>query len=463
MQTKLSTTFRTVAALAIASTVTLATGPLRAKTVYVPFTTDVDLADIGLSTEVWISNTGNKAASFSTYFIPALADGTQRDAGAQPDTTRIAAGATKLLKPSIQPGTVGMLEIDGDDGIVASSRLVGDHPFFGAGLGAGVPVISMENLIPAGEEADILGWQREPDKVLTDFGLINLGQDASQCTVRVYRGNAEQIQGTVLLTLQPLSNVFFPDALAILQQPEISNVRLSVSCDQDFYPFSTVRDLETGEVRFLAPSARAAAGLDPPGPGGDPAPSCAGGADVCFSKEGTFFTPTVRDDYRRVSVPVPAGSYSSLHFRVEVFNGGWTAPTSGLNLCFWLAKAGRHFNLYGFAGFKGPNRNTILFRHGIGIPAGDKAKFEDHFVSTPGKTYIFDYVYNPAQRILDLKILDPDGKVLHEIRDKPNVKSIDISAGEDITADFSNVLGANANEPPSYGWHYSNFLLEVFK
>ncbi len=450
------------AAIVVSLTLLLA-GPVWAGTVYVPFTTDVDLADIGLSTEVWLANTGNQPTNFSVYFIPALTDGTQRDAHAKPDLTRIEPGESMLMRPAIRPGTVGMLEINGPAAIVASSRLVGSHPVFGESLGSDVPVISKENMIPAGQEADLQGWEREPNKRITDFGLVNLGHESAQCTLRAFKENGDQIQSTVLLPLLPLSNVFFPDALGVLQVSKIDNAHLSVTCDQDFFPFATIRDVETGEVRFVQPSARAADGFEPPA-ASDPAPAaCSDGADVCFTRQGTFFTPTVKDDYDRESFQLPPGSYSSLHFRVEVYNGGWFPPTSGLNLCFWLAKAGRHFNLFGFAGLKGPSRNTILFRHGIGIPAGAKAKFEQGFASTPGKTYIFDYVYNPGAKMLDLKILDPAGHVLHEIKDRPNVSSIVINSGENITADFSNRLGINANEPPSYGWHYSNLLLELTK
>jgi hypothetical protein len=146
-----------------------------------------------------------------------------------------------------------------------------------------------------------------------------------------------------------------------------------------------------------------------------------------------------------------------------VVPNGWYPPSNGLNLVFWLAKAGRHFNLYGFAGFKGPSKNQLLFRHGIGMPAGDKPKFTRPLQAQSGQTYVIDYIYNPAGRNLDLKIMDSQGNVIQRVTDRPNVNRIHIDPGEDITADFSNVLGANPNEPPSYNWQYRNLLLEVFE
>lgn len=432
--------------------------PAQAGTVYVPLTIDAETNGIGVRTDVWIANTTNQAIEFTSYFIPTLTDGTDRPT-TPGDSIRIAARGTLRFEGVAPAGTTGVTELDLPDGVVATARLVTIDPQLGEMLGAEMPVLSAENLVPAGTTAHVQGWERQDGLIATDFGTVNLSTSAAQCQISVYRGNGQRIGGTALFPVQPLSSVYFPSALAILGEKDVPIARAQVTCDQDFYAYALVTDLEGGEAVFHGPSARGEDGLvlmdDAPG-------ECPQNA-FCFSKSGTFFAPTVRDDYRRENFSVPAGSYSSLHLSVEVVNGGWAEPTSGLNLMFWLARNGRHFNLYGFAGFKGPSRNTVLFRHGIGIVAGDKPKFESNFVSQIGQTYIFDYTYNPAEGFLDLQILDKSGKVLWRATDKPNVKSIDIPAGEVITADFSNRLGANPAEPPSYGWQYKNLQFEIYK
>jgi len=436
--------------------------PAQAGTVYVPLTIDGEAGGIGVRTDVWIANTTNKAIEFTSYFIPSLQDGTDRPAK-KGDSIQVAARGTLRFEGIAPAGKVGVMELDLPDGVVATARLVTIHPQLGEMLGAEMPVLSAETLIPAGSTAHVQGWEREVDHVLTDFGTVNLSATPAQCQVSVFRGNGQKIGGTATFPVQPLSSVHFPSALGILGQSDVPIARSQVSCDQDFYPYAVVTDIETGEAVFHGPSARGEDGLslpgDDPGVGGGECPQNA----FCFSKSGTFFLPTVKDDYRRENFSVPAGNYSSLHLSVEVVNGGWAQPTSGLNLMFWLARNGRHFNLYGFAGFKGPNRNTVLFRHGIGMVAGDKPKFESNFASQIGQTYIFDYTYNPGEGYLDLKILDKSGKVLWRATDKPNVKTIVIPEGEVITADFSNRLGANPAEPPSYGWQYRNLQFEIFK
>ncbi len=435
--------------------------PAQAGTVYVPLTVDGDLAGIGLRTDVWIANTTNKAVEFTSYFIPTLHDGTDRPEDTQADSIQLAARGTLRYQGIAPADSIGIMELKLPEGVVATARLVTIDPQLGESLGTEIPVISAENLIPAGTTAHVQGWEREVGHRLTDFGAVNLSSATAQCQVSVYRGNGQQISTTATFPIQPLSSVHFPAALGILGQGDVPIARAAVTCDQDAYAYAVVNDIETGQAIFTGPSARGEDGLEGPAP--PPGTSECPQNAVCYSKAGTFFIPSVRDDYRRENIAVPAGTYSSLHFSVEVVNGGWAQPTSGLNLMFWLARNGRHFNLFGFAGFKGPNRNTVLFRHGIGMVAGDKPKFESNFVSQIGKSYIFDYTYNPAQGFLDLKILDKSGNILWRATDKPNVKNIVIPEGELITADFSNRLGANAAEPPSYGWQYRNLQFELYK
>ena len=353
------------------------------------------------------------------------------------------------------------MELNLPDGVIATARLVTIHPQFGETLGTEMPVLSAENLIPAGTTAHVQGWEREVGQVLTDFGTVNLSATPAQCQVAVFRGNGRR-------SPPPRPSRSSRSRACTSPRPSASSDRttcrppghrspaIRISTPTQWSPTSRPAKPSSTARR---PAARTAW---PVRAASRRRPSARQNA-FCYGKSGTFFVPTVKDDYRRENFSVPAGTYSSLHFSVEVVNGGWAQPTSGLNLMFWLARDGRHFNLFGFAGFKGPSRNTVLFRHGIGMVAGDKPKFESGFKSEIGQTYIFDYTYNPAEGFLDLKILDKSGKVLWRATDKPNVKSIVIPEGEVITADFSNRLGANPAEPPSYGWQYRNLQFEIFK
>jgi hypothetical protein len=338
---------------------------------------------------------------------------------------------------------------------------VGEHPLFGAGLGTEVPVVTSRNLATQGQMTQVQGWTRSKNGVVTDFGLVNLSHQQNSCRVSVFRAGGAQVQSTVLLAIQPLSMVHFADALGVLGETATPSARAEVDCDKEFYPYSLILNWLTGETTFLTPSGGGDSELVPPGQTPKTA-GCSAGSAHCFRRDGVFFIPTIKEDYRRETFNLPPGSYSSLHLRLEVTPAGWAAPTSGLNLMWWLANTGRHYNLYGFSGIKGPGSNSILFRHGIGMEAGDKPKFSSPFAASQGQTYVFDFVYNPAEKFLDYKVLDKAGNVLYRVTAKPNVNRVHIENNENITADFSHRLGVNPAEPPSYGWKYANLLIEVF-
>lgn len=454
--------FRRLLPLGLAALLALLVGavPGHAGTVYVPLTVQLDVDGIGVETQVWLTNSTGQFAKAQVVFIPVASDGTKRK-GVKAEEVPVWAGTTVRYDPLSNGPSVGLLEITLPDGVYATARLAGEHPLFGPALGTEVPVVTSTNLVPAGGTAQIQGWERQDDGVVTDFGLVNLSHQANSCRVSVFRGGGAQVKSSVLLPIQPLSMVHFTDALGVLGETDNPNARAEVSCDKEFYPFSLLFNWQTGETLFLTPSGSGQSGLTPPGQGSK-APKCSPGAVHCFRRDGVFFVPTKGEDYRRETFTLPSGTYSSLHLRLDVTHGGWTAPTNGLNLMWWLANTGRHYNLYGFSGIKGPGSNSILFRHGMAMPAGDKPKFTSPFPASPGKTYTFDYVYNPVEKFVEYKVLDQAGNVLYQVIDRPNVQKVHIENGETITADFSHRLGVNPSEPPSYGWKYQNLVIEVF-
>lgn len=433
--------------------------PALAGSVYVPAATDHVVDGVRYQTQVWITNSDTTLRQYTTHFIPTGNDGTDRIPN-WGDTSSVQAGRTVLLASVASPGQMGMLEVSSAPQIVVSARMVGTRDGV-TGLGAAMPVISSTNMFAANAVAHNQGWVRSGD-LRSDFGLVNLGSQDATCSISVFRTDGSQIQSTAVISLRPLTQRQFDDALNILGVSAISAVRSETTCDQPFYPYLRTFDRTTGDVFINLPTHTIGEStLNPPGTQG-PEPSCTDPGVLCYSKPGTFFTPRPGNDYRRETWNVPAGNYTKLRMRVDIVHGGWTPPSSGLHLAFWLARDGRHRDLYGFAGFKGPGSNTLLFRHGIDLVAGAKPKFTRNFQAMPGQTYKIDFVYNTSPRTLSMKLMDANNNVIHEIVDRPNVNTINLGQGEPITADFSNVLGANPSEPPSYGWQYRNLVMELF-
>jgi hypothetical protein len=441
-------------AAAIATAVTLAAveAPIEAGVVYVP----VEAKSSGDQTRVWVSNTGNDPASFESTFIPLFTDGTARDSWPEPVVRSLPPGGTVMIAAAPE-GAQGMLELVLHPAMRAEARLVKAGQPAQSAVGAAVPVISSTNSASAGD-LHLQGWQRASGgAVTTDFSLVNLGHEATTCFMVPFAASGAALE-VFELPFRPLSISHFGDVLGFLGIDDIAHVRLRVTCDQPFYVYARVAG--AGGTQFITPSAGGDSLLTRPGSTAPPPPGCGEGV-LCFSRPGVFYAPTPSESVRRETFPVPPGSYSKLHFRVEVVHGGWRSPTSGLHSLFWLAING-HFRLIGFSGFHGPNKNDLLFRHGMNLLAGDKAKFVPSFNAVPGETYVCDFLFDPAGRHLQYTVSDLAGNVLLSITDRPNVNRIHIEQGDVLMADFSTRAGQNPIEPPTYGWQYKNLTLEVY-
>lgn len=435
--------------------------PSHAGTVYVPFTVQTTVDGIGLETVVWLTNSTDSFAQAEVHFIPLGADGTKRG-GTKPQQVPVWAGTTVRYDPIDKGQGIGLLEITLPDGVFATARLAGEHPLFGKALGTEVPVVTSANLIPQDGMAQVQGWERNEDGVVTDFGLVNLSHQKNSCRVSVYRGGGAQVQSSVLLPLQPLSMVHFSDALGILGESATPNARAEVECDGEFYPFSLVSNWQTGETLFLTPSGSGSSQLLPPG-SAPKAPQCAQGAQ-CFVRAGLFHKPTPKNPVARISAPIPGGTYSKLRARVTVVHGGWAPGRENkTHNIIWLVRNAKNFDMFGYFNVQGPGANSIFNRHGFSQKQGEKAKMTGHLALQPGKTYHFDYVFDTAARSIVLTVSDAAGKAMASLHGKPNINSIQLTPGGQVTADFGFPDGLNPNEPPTYNWQYRDYVLELFK
>jgi hypothetical protein len=432
--------------------------PAMAGVAYVPVTANLQIEGVDYQTVLWISNVSDVPAGFSTRFIPTNTDGTPA-AGQSSSKRTLAPGGTFFLRPLAPTGQLGLLEITTDAGMVAEARLVGTPLGAGQSLGAAIPVVTSANISAANHTVVIQGFERDANRKRSNLGVVNLGDAETLCSISFFQANNVQIQQTAVIGVPPFSQREFYDALNILGQVTAEHVRASISCDRPFFPYSTIYDVTSGEVAFATASLEPNLTSTIPNPD-QPAGECPDGA-ICFSRPGTFYRPTPGETVRRETFELDNGSYTKIHFRVEVFHGGWRNPTDGFYSLFWLA-INRHFRLIGFSGFHGPNKNDVLFRHGMDLPAGDKPKFTESFIATPGQTYVCDFLFDAAGHHLVYNLLDTAGHVLVSITDRPNVNRIEVGNNEDLVADFSSLLGANANEPPTYGWEYRNLTVEVY-
>lgn len=430
--------------------------PLLANSVYVPLAVNVDYDGVTYRTQMWLTNRGEDGRRVTTYHVRTDEDGTNRPDNAG-DNTQIPAGSTVFVSSVTSSNLTGILEISGAPQVLVKAELAS----FLDGQRANaveVPVLTPENTLPAGGTANLLPWERN-DAVRTDFSLVNLGREATQCTVDLLGPDGETLIPTALLTVPPLSQRGFVDVLGAIGMSDLTAARASATCDQPFYAFLLQRNVEDGDLHFIRPARDVGSGFPDP-----TAPSeCNASAAQCFQRDGIFHTPTPSNPVRRIEFPVQGGTYSRLHLEMDFRHGGWfPGRPNGLHNIIWLVQNARNRDMFAYLNFWGPGNNAALFRHGFNQPQEDKARLTAGATLTPGQTYHVDLVYDTAQRFIEVVVTNTAGQQVVRFRHVPNINNIRFGGNDTITADFGFVEGLNPNEPPTYGWDYMNLKIELY-
>ena len=268
--------------------------PAFAGEVYVPFVVNKNINGATYRTRVWVTNTSTATQKANVRFLAENTDGTLPGS---PSTVSIAAGATMVLTNTAPADTRGMLEISGPAALDVTSRLevvAGDGGYLG---NTGVPVVAVANVIAAGKVAELQGLERTQRGTITDYGLLNLNATSTQCTIKAYRTNSSQIAQTVVITLPPLSMRYYGEALAILGQTTISDVRMQTTCDKQFFPYAVIYKPGSPETFFVTPSGTLDGDLVAGG-GGNP------GGTVVFQQTGTYLAAKQGDSYKSFTLPL---------------------------------------------------------------------------------------------------------------------------------------------------------------
>ncbi len=220
--------------------------------VYVPYTADITVGSIRYETQISATNRGSEDRRFSTVLINAGSDGTNRQ-GVVPTVRTVLTGSTLLVQDLATPNQLGMLEVAGAPQLAISARIVPVGAQAGA-LGATLPVISSESLIPAGTTVHLQGLARDGQKV-TDLVLANVDHSQASCSVSTIGANGAQLGTTAQVTIAPLSINRYSDVLATLNPSQVSGVRTVVSCNKRFSAFALTFDSVNADIKVIEPSA----------------------------------------------------------------------------------------------------------------------------------------------------------------------------------------------------------------
>lgn len=456
-------------AVCLALALALASLPSFAGTVYVPILSDNGVNGTDYVTRIWLTNRGNGPLTVETLFLANNTDGTKDrgDDGKAADKTVVRAGTTVVLEVDQGPG---LLEIvtpgDGAGALAISAEIRNSKQDSAKETHSIAPVLSSDNVGAAGDVLTLQGLRRTEGGVYTNLLLVNLAHSESQCTVKTFKTNGQQIAGTALLTLKPLTQVQFADALNVLGETQIRDVHAQIQCDQPFFAYLTSYERTGGEVLVVGPSAAGDSSLAAPGT--DEPPSVPGA--ILFTRSGIFHTPTPANPSAIFNIPVPGDrTYSNVVVDFDFFHAGWFgADPAGLHSLVWLHRGACCWpewagNITVFANAHGPGKNQVKMISNMDLPRfADKSKGERGAALQPGQTYHAHFEYDTSKGVAFLEISQGGSQVVF-ITMPTTVNRLvpDPSQAWMIYFGHQNELNSgNGAERPSYGWKFQNLRVE---
>ena len=274
-------------------TLALAAAPVLAGPVYLPAAINQTDGAYAQVTELWVTNPDTAIQGFVVRYISGTANGTIRVAGDEIGPYYLAPGESKRFTNLVPAGFRGMLELDGATMLRFTGALTTRNLNGTKVAEAEVPVLDQTDIAAPGTTILLQGWERAGSTLTSSLGVVNLAHTAAQCTISIRLTDGLLAIQNVPITLQPLTQVQFDDALAVLGLTNVTEgARSEVSCDQSFWSYLTTRNNQTGEVEFIEASTRVGGStlVEPvgtiPDPGPDPDPDPPTGDSVVFTRSG---------------------------------------------------------------------------------------------------------------------------------------------------------------------------------
>jgi hypothetical protein len=439
------------------------------KVVYVPLT---NYPGDATAFELVVTNTDTGAAhGFSGTILAQGSNGTS-DPGTPTELINVDPGATRVIKGP--PGT-GLWRLSGHAGLQLSARMkvptgVSLHQ------GVEVPILSSDNLHPANSTV-LVQSLLAAHGYLTDYALFNAGTASARCQAAVYLVNGARIGPEFTLHVAPLSLNLFENVAAVAVIPDqVSNVRISMTCDKDFFVFSRTVNPQTGYLAIHTAATSIAEGLPdpkappppppppppnsnppppPPPPNSGPPPTA--GQVARFRRDGHFYTATNGNPALVMGMPVPADViYSefkvSYDFRLAAWNKG---TPDGIHNIGYITRGGWSGDVFMLITARGPGRNLVRAEITVDLPKNSITQKTVNARLEPGTLYHLDYTYNHKARKWQVTISQGGAVVVNF--SGPTTGPIWTKGGS-WKVFFSDVT--TAAHVTSVGWEWYNLLVE---
>jgi hypothetical protein len=422
-----------------------------AGTAYIPLPGVSAVGPVSYKTQITITNSVDEPLAVESLRLEPGVDGTLRE-GLRATRFSIVPKKTFVLRPD--PRDRGLLELSGPAGLHYSARLVGT-----SGARVELPVITSDTMGQAGETLVVQGLEGSSSRT-TDVVLVNLGDTAASCSASVMRADGGYAIDPVAISLSPLSHLVFADVFKGISGG-IVDARAEVTCSNDFYVYAQTADAVTGQLTISGPAESSDSLLTADDEISASASDCSTGSMRCVMN-GEVHTSSKSTPTRTLLMTPPAGSYLSLTGHVEVKVSDWNKINSrGAHGVLYLVINKNKYQLASIF-LRGPFKNSVTVRHGVCPNGCTKAKIEQGIPVELDATYAFDYLYDTAHKVITMRMTQ-NGRLISEIKSKPNVKHIQIKPGDKVVIGLSNPDVHSFEEPASLGWTYSNLRVELFR
>jgi hypothetical protein len=437
-----------LATAALLGVAVLAASPAQAGTVYVPLPGVTNVGTATWEAELTIANSSPTPLTLSGLLLPHDTDGTQR-AGLTPAVLNVGAAQTLLVKPG--GSFVGLAELAGSPNARYAARLAGTGSV--GKMGVALPVVSSSNAAPGGGNLSLQGLSTSATRATT-LVLVNLAQQASQCTVTLLNASGAALASPATSNLKPLSQLDLGNVFS--GQSALADARAHVTCTRSFFAYALTTDSSTGEIAVVEPAGSGESSLTRPGE----EPACPTGASCLASS--ILFQPTPTNPVGHVIFPAPAGTFKRARLSVDVTIGQWyPADPDGKHLVYWWV-INRNLDMLGMLYFRGPEASTTMARWGIGLKHELKKKHVEPFVGIPGHTYRVVNDVDMGGGVFSVTVTDLATNAVVTLLDVPNVGQITLKTTDRLLVDMGFKEGVVPDEVPSFnGWTYTNVRLQL--
>ena len=401
-------------------TLALAAAPVLAGPVYLPAAINQTEGAYTQVTELWATNPDTAIQGFVVRYISGTANGTIRVAGDETGPYYLAPGESKRFTNLVPAGFRGLLELDGATMLRFSGALTTRNLNGTKVAESEVPVLDQVEIAPAGSTILLQGWERSGSTLTSSLGVVNLAHTAAQCTITIRLKDGLLAVQNVPINLQPLTQVQFDDALAVLGLTNVAEgARSEVSCNQSFWSYLTTRNNQTGEVEFIEASTRIGGstlvepvGTTPdPGPDPGPDPNPPPGDSVVFTRNGEIVRyPTNNNGLSNFRVNMPFSGnreFRKVTVDFDFHIGTWDRTnTTGFHCIFWLNNGSSWSNMFGYVNTRGV-RNLTVFQ--VNATGGGRQEQASGGSPQPGGNYHMHYEYDLEEGTVFYRITTAGG------------------------------------------------------